>query len=126
MKRHDAALPPAFSLLKSEFNDFLFAPIGDDGDPGPLTVLSAFSRESIDPWRQAARLAQMPKELAVRDLAATLTALPDRSRSTTEAQHVADRLIALLPRPPSLSARLSATARHILTKVSRTVSQRLR
>ncbi len=126
MKSRDAVLPPAFSLLKSEFNDFLFAPIGDEDDPEALTVLSAFTREGIDPWRQAARLAQMPKEPATRNLAEILAALPDRPWSTTEAQHVADRLIKLLPRPLSLTARLSAATRQILARVSQTVTQRLR
>ena len=126
MTRHDAALPPAFSLLKSEFNEFLFAPIGDENDPEALTLLSAFSREDIDPWQQAARLAQMPKELASRNLAAILAALPDQFQSPTEAQYVADRLIALLPRRASLTVRLSAGARQILARVSQTVAQRLR
>lgn len=123
MTRPDPTLPAAFSLLKSEFNDFLFAPVGDETDHRPLTVLSALSREGIDPWQQAAALRQLPREQATRNLASILAALPDRARSTGEAQLAADRLIDLLPRRPSRQARLSALGRRLRTTWSRMVSR---
>jgi len=51
MDRHKAALPAAFSLLNSEFNDFLFAPVGNDEDHRPLSVLSALTRAGLDRHR---------------------------------------------------------------------------
>lgn len=123
MTRPDPTLPAAFSLLNSEFNDFLYAPVGDEADHRPLTVLSAFSREGIDPWQQAAKLRQLPREQATQKLASMLVALPDRARSTSEAQFAADRLIALLPRRAPPRARLSALGQRLRRTFSRMVSR---
>ncbi|HEX4193333.1 MAG TPA: hypothetical protein VHY80_09555 [Stellaceae bacterium] len=101
MKRRDAVLPQAFSLLNSEFNDFLFAPVGDDEDHRTLSVLSALTGAGLDPWQQAARLSRLPRSAAIETLAATLTALPGRNCSVAATRDAASRLIALLPRQPS-------------------------
>ncbi|HEX3973152.1 MAG TPA: hypothetical protein VHX19_17620 [Stellaceae bacterium] len=101
MKRRDAVLPPAFSLLNSEFNDFLFAPVGNDEDHRTLSVLSALTGAGLDPWQQAARLSLLPRSVAIENLAATLTALPGRTCSVAETRDAASRLVALLPRQVS-------------------------
>ncbi|HVA11974.1 MAG TPA: hypothetical protein VNF99_01875 [Stellaceae bacterium] len=119
MGRRDAALPSSFSLLKSEFNDFLFAPIGAEDDAGALTVLSAFSRQGIDPWQQAARLRQLPKDVAAQNLASIIAALPGEPRSLGQSQAIADQLIALLPRRPSPQARLTAAMRRLSSRLAR-------
>lgn len=124
--RRDAALPAAFSLLKSEFNDFLFAPVGGDEDHRVLSVLSAFSRAGIDPWRKAAELQELPRERAMQDLAAILATLPDRPCSATEARFAAHRLIALLPRRLSLKARVAAASRRCATTLSHIAFRRFR
>jgi hypothetical protein len=126
MSRHDAPLPPPFSLLNSEFNEFLFAPVGGDDDHRVLTVLSAFSRAGIDPWQHAARLKQLPWARATQDLAATLAALPDRPRSMIEARLAADRLIKLLPQHPSLKARVASSSRRLAATLSRIATRRFR
>ena len=108
MGKRALLLPTAFSLLKSEFNDFLFAPVSGVEDHRMLTVLSALTRAEVDPWQQAARLRQLPRERAVLSLAAILAALPDRPLASAEAEDAAERLIALLPRRPSRKARLAA------------------
>jgi hypothetical protein len=126
MSRHDAPLPAAFSLLKSEFNDFLFAPVGDDEDHRVLTVLSAFSRAGIDPWQHAAKLQQLPRERATEDLASILAGLPDQPPSAIEARLAADRLIKLLPSRPSLKARVAAASRRFAARLPRIASGRLR
>ena len=51
---------PSISVLGSEFDDFLFAPIGDDRNDMPLSVLSALARLDVDPWEEAAELARWP------------------------------------------------------------------
>ncbi|MDR3436945.1 hypothetical protein [Telmatospirillum sp.] len=88
---------PAFILsLGSEFDDFLFAPLGEDGNGMRLSVLSALARQDVDPWQEAARLAQLPKETAVQRLVSLIAGLP--GRSATELGVAAERLIGLLPR----------------------------
>ena len=53
-----------FSLIHSEFNEFLFASIGDDENDMPLSVLSALIRLDIDPWEEAKRLSILPSGIA--------------------------------------------------------------
>jgi len=116
--RPDATLPPAFSLLKSEFGDFLYARIDTEDGP-PLTVLSAFTREGLDPWQEAAKLQQLAPEAARRHLAATIAALPDALQSVDEALAIAGRLVVLLPPRPSLTMRLATATRGLRTRLSR-------
>jgi hypothetical protein len=47
----------AASIQQSQFNDFLFAPIGNERNGMLLTVLSALARLDVDPWREAASMA---------------------------------------------------------------------
>ena len=68
---------PSFLVLGSEFDDFLFAPIGEDRNDMPLSVLSALARLDIDPWHEAAELARLPRETATQRLASLIAALPD-------------------------------------------------
>jgi hypothetical protein len=86
------------SALRSDFDDFLFAPISEDGNGTVLSVLSALARLDFDPWEEAANLAQMPKETATRKLASLIAALPDGPSARPDPGMIAPRLIALLPR----------------------------
>ena len=94
--------------LGSEFNDFLFALVGEDRNGMPLSVVSVLARMDLDPWVEAANLADLPAETAVRKLASWLDALSDPALKPTSPDSRAVRLIALLPRravphsPPSL------------------------
>ncbi len=56
-----AALTP---LLGREFDNFLFAPIDDDQNGPPLSVVSALARLDVDPWNEAEGLARMPRDQA--------------------------------------------------------------
>jgi hypothetical protein len=47
--------PSAFGLTV-RYNDFLFAPIGEQANGMQLSVLSALARMNVDPWEEAARL----------------------------------------------------------------------
>lgn len=93
----------------SEFDDFLLAPIDEDNGGMLLSVLSALARLDVDPWEEAARLAELPGDTATRKLAALIAALPDGSSARPDPQAIAARLIMLLPRrvgsgfPPRLS-----------------------
>jgi hypothetical protein len=87
------------SLLnsKSEFDSFLFAPIGEDRKGTVISVLTAFARMDFDPWKQAADFARLPKDVARTKLAALIATLPGMSPDRSEPGTVAARLIALLP-----------------------------
>jgi hypothetical protein len=70
------ALRAEFSLINSEFNGFLFAPIGEEESGIELTVFSALTRLAVDPWGEAARLSGLPKEIAAPALASMIARLP--------------------------------------------------
>ncbi len=97
------------SRLGSEFNDFLFAPVGEDRNGMPLSVVSVLARMGMDPWVEAASLADLPAETAARKLAEWLDVLPDPTLKPASPDTRAARLIALLPRrrnpapPPPLA-----------------------
>jgi len=88
------------SFLGSEFDTFLFAPIGADRKGMVLSVLSALARLDIDPWQEAAKLAQMPSAIAIERLTSLIAALPepDAPLAHRDPGTVAIRLTALLPR----------------------------
>ena len=90
------------SRLGNEFNAFLFAPIGEARNGMLLSVLSALARQDLDPWREAAELASLPRETAIRRLSSLIAALPDELPASHDAPSVATRLIALLPRSPKI------------------------
>jgi hypothetical protein len=92
------ALGPQFSLINSEFNEFLFASVGEEKNGMRLSVLSALTRLGFDPWREAARLAGLPKEAAVRALAAAITMLPEGDWKVSDAGAIAASLVNRLPR----------------------------
>jgi hypothetical protein len=99
------------SHLGSEFDDFLFAPIGEDTNGMLLSVLSALARLDIDPWQEAAKLAGLPGETATQRLASLIAELPDEPAARPDPATIAARLIALLPRRASPTDR-SRTAVH--------------
>jgi hypothetical protein len=90
------ALHPAFGLGHSVYNPFLFAVVGEELGL-PLTVLTALTRLGIDPWAEAARLSDLPKDVAARMLAETFSALPQRDGEAPGSDAVAARLVSWLP-----------------------------
>jgi len=90
---HTALTP----LLGREFDDFLFAPIGEDRNGTTLSVLSALARFDLDPWQETASLAGMPKERATMRLAVLIAATSADLTTGLSAATIAARLIALLP-----------------------------
>lgn len=69
------------SVPGSEFDDFLFAPIGEDRNGMLVSVLSGLARSDVDPWQEAAKLAQLPGEIATKQLATLIGALPHGAAS---------------------------------------------
>jgi hypothetical protein len=101
------------SALASEFDDFLFAAIGEDRNGTLLSVLSMLARLGVDPWDEAAKLALLPEDIASQRLASLIAALPDRPPSHLDPGTLASRLIVLLRRP----ARCNITSRAALLGV---------
>lgn len=99
------ALRPEYSLGHSEFNDFLFAFVGEEKSGIQLTVLSALARLGLDPWREAARLSELTKEAATSALAATIAALPEGNWKASDSRSIAVRLMDRLPKHVSPTAR---------------------
>ena len=84
------------SPINPELERFLFAPLHENGET-PLSVLSALARQDIDPWQEAARLAQLPKDHAVNSLASTIWKSDSARWSPSAASITAAQLIELLP-----------------------------
>ena len=92
------ALRPEYSLVHSEFNDFLFALVGQEKSGMQLTVLSALARLGFDPWREAARLSELTKEAATSALAAVISELPEGDWKGLNSRSIAVRLVDRLPK----------------------------
>ena len=100
--------PITESPLKPEFDAFLFAPIGNNSNGMQVSVLSGLAQSELDPWQQAAELAQLPGKTAIDRLALLIGKMPDKGWAHPDAVAVATRLIALLPKQFSASRELSA------------------
>ena len=84
-----------------EYQAFLFAPLGDDGNGTPLAIASILGRMSLDPWHEAAALAALPADVAAKKLASFIDAMPDWSLKHPGSAELAARLVKLLPAPPT-------------------------
>ncbi len=99
------ALRSEYSLGHSQFNDFLFAFVGEEKSGSRLTVLSALARLGFDPWAEAARLSGLTREVAASALAATLAALPEGNWKESDSRSIAIRLVDHLPKHVSPEAK---------------------
>ena len=111
--------PTSVSQLGSEFDAFLFAPIGADRNGMFLSVLSALARLDIDPWQEAAKLARLPTNAATERLASVIAVLPEKPPALDPSM-IAARLIAFLPRRASLNipSRQTLAGAEVMTKPS--------
>ena len=87
----------AASAGRTEFDEFLYATIGEENNGMLLSVLSALARLNVDPWDEASRLARLPRESATRFLESVIAGLPSGSSARADPQMHAKRLSALLP-----------------------------
>jgi hypothetical protein len=85
------------AIERSQFDGFLFAPIGQQENGMLLSVLSALARLDIDPWAEAASLAQMSRQAATERMRLLIASLPEQSSPRSDPEAIAARLIALLP-----------------------------
>jgi hypothetical protein len=90
-------LRPEYSLGNSAYNAFLHAEIGEDANGTRLTVLTALTRLGLDPWQEAARLADLPRDVAITALAAAIARLPEGNWKAADAEAIAMNLANFLP-----------------------------
>jgi hypothetical protein len=95
-------------IERSQFEAFLIAPIGLQQNGMLLSVLSALARLDIDPWREAASLAEMSTEAATERMRLLIAALPEETSARSNADEIAARLIALLPPRQVISRPMSS------------------
>jgi hypothetical protein len=95
---NEVKTPDPAPRLGSEFNAFLFSPIGEDRNGMPLSVVSLLARRGLDPWQEAATLAAMSADAATRRLDSLIRTLPAQPLTLPDSRTIATRLIALLPR----------------------------
>ncbi len=92
------ALRPAYLSMNVEFDDFLFAPVGEQSNGMPLSVISALTRLDVDPWEKAAQLSDLTVKDAISTLASLIARLPAGRWGSAEAATIATRLVPLLPK----------------------------
>ncbi|MBR3372144.1 MAG: hypothetical protein IKG52_16100 [Rhodobacteraceae bacterium] len=83
------------------FDGFLYAELGQDRDGKSVSVLSALARLGVDPWDEAADLADMPQDGArvrLGDLLARFRDVPALGGGNAT---VILRLVSLLPKAPA-------------------------
>jgi len=102
-------MPRSTPPVASEFDVFLLAPMGEDRNGAPLSVLSALARLNVDPWEEAAALARLPFDAATRKLTSLIAALPVGSSARADPATVAHRLVTLLRSQPAPQSRSRAT-----------------
>jgi hypothetical protein len=103
---------PSVSSFTSKYDHFLFAPICEEANGMQLSVLSALARMDVDPWKEATRLAAMPKVIAERTLVSTLERVLGKNWNPSETEVIAARLVQLLPlRGEGVAIAPTATAR---------------
>jgi hypothetical protein len=95
MKQMSRNVEPAIG--GSNFNNFLFSPIGTDCFGAQVSVASALSRLDIDAWAEAAVLAQMPHDAAARRLAKSISRFAEIPQIERDSEKVALNLVRLLP-----------------------------
>ena len=93
------------ALQRSDLNEFLFADVGTEPSGMMLSVVSLFARQGNDPWREAGRLADLPKAAAADSLARDIAEMPHGRWNLTDAAVIAARLIGLLPARPARTER---------------------
>jgi hypothetical protein len=88
------------ATLRTDLDDFLFAPIAQDANGMPLTVASVLARLDVDPWAEAADLADLSREAATEKLIALLAGVPNGPSPGADTATLASHLVALLHASP--------------------------
>jgi len=92
------------AALRTDLDGFLFAPIADDANGMPLTMISALGRLGIDPWAEAADIHALSRESATEKVTSLLSAVPHGPAPGAETATLAARLVELLHSKPGNGA----------------------
>lgn len=84
---------------------FLGAQVGADATGANVSVLSMLARLDLDPWREAASLAQMQDTPARKRMEEFLTRFSDVPTPVSDQRKVALSLLLLLPRQAGLASK---------------------
>ncbi|MEO6607847.1 MAG: hypothetical protein ABIN69_05210 [Aestuariivirga sp.] len=109
-------LGPQF--LGPQFNDFLFASVGEEKNGMMLSVVSALARLDLDAWQESAELARLPRPLATERLEGLIAALPNEFLVHRDPAEIASRLIARLPRQTYSDALTGRNAPGLTTRAA--------
>ncbi len=101
------------SFFRPEFDDFLYASIGAEGNEMPVSVLSALARLDVDPWQEAFELSELPASSAAQRLASLISRLPGGGWVQTDSQSIARRLIGLLPHSSGARVQVAQAVRGV-------------
>ena len=93
--------------LGSEFDAFLFAPVGEDDKQMLVSVVSALARLNMDPWEEARTLSLLSGKAATTRLSSLAALMSGTVSETLDAGSIEERLAKLLPtqeKPPVCTA----------------------
>ena len=83
--------------VKHEYDEFLYAQLGEEANGMQLSVLSALARQNVDPWEIAQKLNSLTREKALPLLTPLHAGIPSGAQDQAAPEDIAARLIALLP-----------------------------
>lgn len=92
------SLRRAYAPLRPEFDDFLFAAVGNEINGVPLSVISMLTQLGFDPWQEGTHLTSLARREATERLTQIIARLPQMPWPEGERAEIADNLIKLLPR----------------------------
>ncbi|MCM2561280.1 hypothetical protein M8756_00490 [Lutimaribacter sp. EGI FJ00015] len=81
-----------------KFEQFLYAPVGEDRGGSTVSVMSVLARLKLDPWEEAADLAALSRDAAEQRLDQLLARCRDVPALGQDHQAVAQSLASLLPK----------------------------
>ena len=108
IEENPVTTPDVTAMQRSDLNEFLFADVGTEANGMMLSVVSVLARQGSDPWREADRLAELPKAEATDSLARTIADMPRSLWDLPAAVLIAVRLTGLLPTRPARGAKHTA------------------
>lgn len=97
-----------FDTRDSDYERFLSAPLWEETDGSPLSVMSAFARLGLEPWDEADRLWRLSQNSAASALAASLSRLPIVGKNRPDYASIATQLVSLLPERHAFGAAAKA------------------
>ncbi len=92
-------LSASAAVQNGAFSDFLAAEIGEESNGMNLSLLSALTRQGVDPWQEAERLAGLSESKALAALTSIITRALGSGGREDDTPDLAARILRLLPRP---------------------------